>query len=90
MSWQVIADSATCFEIFSIQGGYIVHGELQITKLDKNGIIIWQTSGADIFVTLEGNERFEVTESCIIATDWNNDVDKIGFDGKVISDTVKR
>jgi len=88
--WHTIADMATSFEIFPIRDGYIVHGELQITRLNKNGIMLWQTYGADIFVTVDGSEQFEVTESYIIATDWNNDVYVINFDGETISHTVKR
>jgi hypothetical protein len=87
--WHIRADHATCFEIFSISDGFIVHGELEISKLDKNGNIVWQFGGADIFVRQNVAGGFEIKESSIIATDWNNDIYEIGFDGKIISHTVK-
>ena len=88
--WHVKSDDATCLEIFSMPNGYIVHGELEITRLDKKGNVVWKISGADIFVTKDGIDGFEIDKSCIIAKDWNNDVYKISLDGEVISDTVKR
>jgi hypothetical protein len=82
--WRTQADSATCFEIFKLQGNYIVHGELEITKLDKDGKIIWQNSGADIFTTLDGKDNFIITDKYILATDWENRKYKFDFDGKTI------
>lgn len=83
--WQTKADSATCFEIFKIHDNYIIHGELEITKLDKDGNIIWQNSGADIFTTLDGKDNFIITEKYILATDWGNRKYKFDFDGKTVA-----
>jgi hypothetical protein len=33
--WRTRADEATCFEILKYQDSYIVHGELEILRLDK-------------------------------------------------------
>ena len=35
LDWKIKADTATCFEIFKIEEGYIVHGELEISKINK-------------------------------------------------------
>ena len=48
------------------------------------GKIIWQKSGADIFTTEKGIDDFEITESYIRATDWENRVYKFDFNGKEI------
>ncbi len=82
--WKTQADNATCFEIFKLQESFIVHGEMEITKLDSNGKIIWQNSGADIFTTEQGADDFKITESFIQATDWENRIYKFSFDGKRI------
>ena len=82
--WRTQADSATCFEIFKLQDNYIIHGELEITKLNKDGKIIWQNSGADIFTTLDGKDDFIITDKYILATDWENRKYKFDFDGKTI------
>ena len=83
--WRTKADQATCFEIFKYQGSYIVHGELEITRLDMNGKILWQQSGADIFTTLDGKDNFIITDNYILATDWENRKYKIDFNGQLIT-----
>ena len=82
--WKTQADLATCFEIYKLQDSFIVHGEMEITKLDLNGKILWQNGGADIFTTEKGVDDFEITDSFIRATDWENRTYKFSFDGKQI------
>jgi len=82
--WRTKADQAICFEIYKYQDSYIIHGELEISRLDKDGKILWQKSGADIFTTLDGKNDFEITESYILATDWENRKYKFDFNGQTI------
>lgn len=70
--WHTMADMATCFEIFKYQDTYIVHGELEISCLDKNGNIIWSFSGTDIFTTPTGKDTFKIIGNIIYATNWDN------------------
>jgi hypothetical protein len=84
LKWKTQADQITCFELFKKDDSYIVHGEMEITKLDSNGQIVWQQSGADIFTTEKGIDDFEITDSYIRATDWENRTYKFDFNGKVI------
>ena len=70
--WRTKVDTATCFQIFKYQDSYIVHGELDISRLDRHGEIIWQYGGADVFVTLSGENGFQLTEDYIIVTDFGN------------------
>ena len=84
--WRTQADQASCFEIYQYQESYIVHGELEISRLDKNGKIIWQQSGADIFTTIDGRQDFELTDKYIIDTDFENRVYKFDYDGNSFTD----
>lgn len=84
--WQTQADQATCFEIYKYLDSYIVHGEYEISRLDKDGRLIWQQSGADIFTTLDGKDSFEITDNYILATDWENRKYKFDFNGQAIDD----
>ena len=52
--WLTKADQASCFEIYKYQDNYIVHGEFEISRLNKDGKIVWQQTGADIFTTISG------------------------------------
>lgn len=82
--WKAKADGITCFEIFKRHQSYIIHGELEISRLDLDGRIMWQRSGADIFTTPEGKDDFEVTQEYIRATDWENRTYKFDFNGFLI------
>jgi hypothetical protein len=85
--WQTKGDPATCFQIFKYKDDYIVHGELEITRVGNDGKIVWQRGGADIFVTLNSSEKdFLVTEDYMLATDWENRTYKFDFDGNEIAD----
>ena len=82
--WKTKVDFATAFEIYKVDDSYIIHGELEISRIDKNGQIIWNNSGGDIFTTPEGTNTFEITENYIKALDWNKNVYMWDFDGNEI------
>lgn len=86
LKWKIQIDPITCFQIFKLKDDYIVHGETQVTKLNKNGKIIWQFEGTDIFVSLD-DESFRIDNDGILLTDFSNRKYKIDFDGKLIWDT---
>lgn len=90
LKWKTRADQATCFQIFQQQDDYIVHGEIQITKLDKDGNKKWEFAGADIFVNIDGEEEFKIESDGILLTDFAKTKYKIDFDGKLLWDTYKR
>ena len=82
--WKTKADQATSFEIYKYKDCYIVHGELEISRLDKHGKIVWQKSGADIFTTMDGEQDFELTEDFIFARDFENRTYKFDYNGNLI------
>ncbi len=82
--WKTQGDTSTCFEIFKVRESYIIHGEMEISRLNLNGEIMWQESGVDIFTTAEGINDFEITDRYIKATDWENRIYKFDFNGKLI------
>lgn len=79
--WRTQADDVTCFEIYKYQNDYIVHGEIYISRLDHNGEILWQQSGADIFMTIDGDDDLVITDNYILATDWDYKKYKFDFNG---------
>lgn len=84
MKWKTQADEATCFQIYKYQDDYLIHGELQISRLDCNGNIKWEFSGADIFVSIDNEEEFLIKNDGILLTDFTGKKYKINFDGKVL------
>ncbi|RYY90912.1 MAG: hypothetical protein EOO15_00455 [Chitinophagaceae bacterium] len=90
LKWKTQADQITCFQIFQHEGDYIVHGELQVTKLDKEGNKKWEFGGADIFVNIDNEEEFRLDSEGILLTDFGKTKYKIDFNGKLLWDTYKR
>lgn len=88
--WKTKADDATCFGIYILHNDYIIHGELNITKINQNGEIQWSVSGADIFTTTSEKEIFEIRKDYIMVKDWNGNEYWIDFNGKIIYDTVRK
>lgn len=82
--WKTEADLFTCFQIAAHQDRYIVHGELAISMLDRNGNVVWKAGGADIFVNINQGDGFSVTAEGIGITDWNGKHYLFGFDGKLL------
>lgn len=90
LKWKTQADQATCFQIFKQQDEYIIHGELQVTKLNKDGNKIWEFGGADIFVLIDNEEEFKIESDGILLTDYCKTIYKIDFDGKLLYRFLKK
>ena len=84
--WKTKADACHCFEILKLEDNYLVHGELEITKIDKNGEILWQFSGKDIFVSVDGTDIFEIHPDHILVSDWTETAYKLSYDGEVLEE----
>jgi len=82
--WQIKADDATCFQVFTINQDYIVHEELNITRIGKDGQIQWQNSGADIFTREDENDNFKIDNEVIEVRDWENKIYKVDLNGRTI------
>jgi len=85
LRWVKEVDEITCFQIFKTSESYLVHGELNITRIDFNGDVIWSFSGEDIFVSAEGKNEVELTANGIEITDWNGKNYLLSYDGQLVS-----
>lgn len=70
--WATEADPATCFGIYKFEGSFIVHDELQISRLGQDGKTTWCFSGSDIFITSTGSEDFKLEDGVIQTKSWDN------------------
>lgn len=71
------------FEIYRIEGGYIIYGEVEIIMLDLNFDKRWGFSGRDIFVSLSGKDPFELCENSIKLYDFEDNYYEIDFEGNI-------
>lgn len=86
LDWKTEADSVTCLGIHYLDADYVVHGELEITRIDKKGKIIWKKGGRDIWTTKEGIDDFAVYKDYILATDWEFNRYKLDFHGNILEE----
>ncbi|MPS71626.1 MAG: hypothetical protein E2590_00565 [Chryseobacterium sp.] len=85
LNWVKKLDMATCFQIFKIENDFVIHGELEITRIDSFGNIIWQFGGADIFVSLDEEDSFQFNDDNIILKDITGTGYIIDFGGNIIN-----
>jgi hypothetical protein len=90
LNWSTILDTATCFQIFKLDDDYLVHGEIEISRIDQKEAIKWKFGGADIFVSIDGEEEFKLGEDHILLTDFSKSKYKIDFDGNLLWDNYQR
>lgn len=82
--WRKQLDFATCFGIYEFEGDFIVHGEVDISRITANGDIKWQYSGADIFVNLNGELSFDIVDKEIRLVDFEGNRYSINGDGETV------
>ncbi|TGM03789.1 hypothetical protein EHQ76_09090 [Leptospira barantonii] len=82
--WISQVDTASCFGIYKISDGFIIHGECEITRINGNGNIIWQHSGSDIFTTAEGTDTFKIENDIIHAKSWDDRRYKFSLSGAIL------
>src|SRR5690349_7838007 len=70
--WKVKADHDTFFGIYPLENDFIIHGEINIYRIDENGNIKWEWAGRDIWVTINGMSPFEMKKDHIILQDFGN------------------
>lgn len=66
--WYLEVDDAACFGVhFSADHDALIsHGELSISRFSRDGTLLWQAYGADIF-----SEGFALKPDAVEATDFN-------------------
>jgi hypothetical protein len=84
LNWKKRFDPATCFAIYSFKDDFIVHGELRITRIDKEGNEKWTFGARDIFVTPDGKDTLELQTDKIKLRDWEGYEYLLNEDGQEI------
>ncbi len=85
LNWKLKADLATCFQILPLNEDFIVHGEVEISRIDRNGSVKWSFSGHDIFVSMDENISFELLSDHILLHDFIGNRYMLDFNGKPLT-----
>ena len=79
LRWANKADLACCFGVYDYGGDLIVHGELDVSRIDLDGNEKWSISFADITVTPDGRRSFQMTSDHIEVIDWLGNRYKVDY-----------
>lgn len=74
------------YGIYRIKDGYIIYGEIEITKLDLEFNKMWSFSGRDAFVSERQQKCFEICKNSIKLYDYEDNYYEIDFDGNLLQD----
>jgi hypothetical protein len=83
LNWKKEFDPATCFSIYLFRDDLIIHGELEIKRVDIDGNVKWNFSAKNIFVTQDGTDAMKLIGDRIEITDWDGDTYILNGDGQV-------
>ncbi|MCM0668473.1 hypothetical protein [Flavobacterium tyrosinilyticum] len=87
--WLKEFDQFTNFCLYKLEEDLLIHGELEIFRITKNGEIIWSFGGRDIWVNPEGNEELTIEDNTILLVDFESNRYILDFDGKLLEDIPK-
>lgn len=80
--WQKEFDQFTNFYIYKLEKDFLIHGELEIFRITKEGGILWSFGGQDIWINPEGHNELTIEENRIRLFDFASNEYIIDFDGK--------
>lgn len=89
VKYKIFTDLAGAVGLYKVEDGYIIHGEMEIVKLDFELNEVWWFSGADIFATINGEKAFSITKDKIQLVDFQNNHYTINLTGELIEDFMK-
>jgi len=84
LNWNKELDTATCFGIYEFENDFLIHGEMEISRLSADGVIKWKFSARDIFVSINGKKEFEIIGDKIKLIDFEDYEYTLNADGEVI------
>jgi hypothetical protein len=84
LNWKIRPDMAEIFEFYELKEDFILRGELQIHRVDRNGNVKWSYGGRDIWVNPNGKKEVTIHEDEIELIDFESNRYFIDYNGKTI------
>jgi hypothetical protein len=85
LDWVMQPDPIACHQIVKIPNGFIIHGELWVSKINILGELEWQLEFDDIIGDICDNPScFEVYKDYIEIHDLSDNVYFINFEGRLL------
>ncbi len=90
ISYKEFKDMAGAYALYKVDDGYIIHGEMEIVKLDFDINEKWTYDGVDMFTSVTGKESFTLLEDRIELYDFEDNHYVIDLNGKSIKEPELR
>lgn len=75
----------TMFLAFAYEKDFILYGEVEIYRVDKNLNVLWEFSGKDVFVKKSGGEpAFQMKDDRICLYDFSDNYYEIDYEGNIL------
>lgn len=85
LDWVIQPDPVACHQIYKISNGFIIHGEIWVSKVNILGELEWQLEFDDIIGDISDNPScFEVYKDYIEIHDLSDNVYFINFEGRLL------
>lgn len=81
LKWKTQTDPVTCFAVYLLESDFLVHGEMMITRINRNGSILWEFGGKDIWVARGDKKAVSIRSGHIELSDFQNNTYTIDFNG---------
>jgi len=82
-------DSFANFSIYKLEEDILIHGELEIFRISKEGDVIWTFGGRDIWVNIEGKTELSIGNNTIRLFDFDSNEYVIDFNGNQVEDNPR-
>lgn len=87
--WKKEFDNFTNLSIHKLEEDIIIHGELEIFRITKEGEIVWHFGGRDIWINIQGKTEFSIEDKAIRLFDFESNEYVLDFDGNQIEDNPR-
>lgn len=86
IKYKKIDTFSNLWHIYQFNDAFIVHGEIEIIRLNKYLEVVWSFSGSDIFVTIDiPHEAFQMCDDRIKLYDFNGNYYEINYEGELVT-----
>ena len=70
---------------FAYEKEFILYGEVEIYRVDKNLNVLWEFSGKDVYVKKSGGEpAFQMKDDRICLYDFSDNYYEIDYEGNIL------
>lgn len=89
LAWCKEFDNFTNFSIFKLEKDILIHGELEIFRIAKDGKIKWHFGGRDIWINTDGKTELTIESNIIRLFDFESNEYVLDFNGNQIEDNPR-